>query len=337
MNNPTNNITNGNREEVDPNASDGHLKTVSNLAHGFDRIAVNHDDEKQQSTCHQPAIKHTGETSEDEGKAESGSGVNTSNMINNLVAGSFAAAQGKAFAASAASSGTHGGTNADKARYKQNSEMLESDCDRSQSSISGASWDGNKRGRRSSFRSRVAGKAYSPRWMDQDQHRRMMASSDGYGSLPDDNAVVSFSVIKRKAQALPCASHENNMLHSSHEAHHHNDSASQASQTGSAHDSHDEGYLSQSTAEGYQSGGYHSYHPAYARSDIATGKRTCLFLLFSKQIMRILNSLPILHHPWCDVYPLHRTCTVCSGSVVEDVSVFAFFVAIKSFHGVMDS
>lgn len=65
-----------------------------------------------------------------------------------------------------------------------------------------------------------------------------------------------------------------------------NDSASQASQTDTV-SCHDEGYLSQSTAEGYQSGGYHSYHPAlsYApsvKSDIAT---------------------------------------VCSGSVVEDVSL----------------
>jgi len=183
--------------------------------------------------------------------------------------------------------------------------MQESDCDRSQSLISGASWDGNKRGRRSSFRgSRVAAagsgggggaKAYSPRWMDQDgQQRRMAAaaaSSDGYGSGslgPDDSAVVSFSVVEGRGEMAPSLSSSPSHEHASamapsscpHDALGHsnnNDSASQASQAGSAHDSHDEGYLSHSTAEGYQSGGYHSYHPAlsYApsvKSDIATGE-----------------------------------------------------------------
>mmetsp|Transcript_29880 Transcript_29880/g.63373 ORF Transcript_29880/g.63373 Transcript_29880/m.63373 type:complete len:496 (+) Transcript_29880:114-1601(+) len=264
MSKSNNNIGKNNEEEGEP-AIDGHLKTVSNLTNGMNRIAVNHDDTKKQYICQTSSELYTGgSASEDERKAESGSGSGsgntTSTTINNVVAGSAAAAFGKACAASASAS--QGGISGDKTKYKQNCEMLESDCDRSQSSISGASWDGNKRGRRSSFRGRAAGKAYAPRWMDQkhQDHRRM--ASDGNGIL--DNAVVSFSMIKRKS-----SSHDNMS-----EAHH-ADSASQVYQTDIAHDSHDEGYLSHSTAEGYQSGGYPSYHPAlsYApsvKSDIAT-------------------------------------------------------------------
>lgn len=159
---------------------------------------------------------------------------------------------------------SHGGST-DTTKYKQNYELSEEDCDRSQSSISGASLDGSKRGRRSSFRSRAA-KTYSPKigWMNQGHHEQRRMGSDGYGSLTEENAVVSFSMMKRKASP-------SGREHMS-EAHH--DSASQASQNDTAHD--DEGYLSHSTAEGYQSGGYHSYHhPAlsYApsvKSDIAT-------------------------------------------------------------------
>ncbi|KAL3784522.1 LOW QUALITY PROTEIN: hypothetical protein ACHAW5_005285 [Stephanodiscus triporus] len=157
-------------------------------------------------------------------------------------------AEGGGCAASASASASSSSSAIGKA------SMFESDCDRSQSSVSGASWG------RSSFRATRAGKVdlRSPRWMDS----RSSQGNNGHGGLTDDNAVVSFPTIKRKFSA---GSHENR------------DRASPSShQTENAPDSHDEGYLSHSTADGgYQSGGYHSYHPAlsYApsvKSDIAT-------------------------------------------------------------------
>ena len=210
------------KEDSKPTAVDGHLKHVTK---GIDKIAVNHDEEHQNNIIFQKtAIKHTtgGKGEDDSRKTHSPH--------------SFAVTW------------SHGGINVDKARYPR-SETPEEDCDRSQSSIlSGASWE-SKRGRRSSFKSRagVGKAAYSPRWMDQEQHEhRRLASDSGYGSLTDDgNAAVKASD----------PGHEQNMS----DAH-----------PADAHDSHEEGYLFHS--EGY---------PPSVKSDIAT---------------------------------------VCSGSVVEDVS-----------------
>lgn len=202
------------------------INRLSSVTNGINQIAVNHDEEHQTNIISQKtAIKHTpGE--DDIRKTHSPH--------------SFAVTW------------SHGGINVDKARYPR-SETPEEDCDRSQSSIlSGASWE-SKRGRRSSFKSRagVGKAAYSPRWMDQEQHEhRRLASDSGYGSLTDDgNAAVKAS-----------PGHEQNMS----DAH-----------PADAHDSHEEGYLFHS--EGYPN---INYAPS-VKSDIAT---------------------------------------VCSGSVVEDVS-----------------
>jgi hypothetical protein len=206
------------KEDGDNATIDGqnHLKTVSNLAIGINRvaIAVNHDDE---------SVVRNYAVGTDESKAEM------------AVGGCAASASSSAYASTSASASAFG-----------KASMLESDCDRSQLS----------------FRARGKIDLRSPRWMDQGHHQGI----HGYGSLTDDNAVVSFSMIKRKASSA--SSHENR------------DRASPSSQTDTAHDSHDEGYLSHSTADGgYQSGGYHSYHRAFSyapsvKSDIATGAMT---------------------------------------------------------------
>lgn len=297
------------KEEDDPTV-DGHQKTVSNLAIGINRIAVNHPEEKQQRNALFPEGQMDTDRvfpAEGERKAEGGGGNSARSVMNHSFGEGSAAACGRALAASEYGAAHHGhggsGSGGERARRGQSCELSEEECDRSQSSVSGQSLDdgGGRRGRRSSFLSLSrAGKAYSPRWMDQG-HRRM-ASSDGCGSLTDDNAVASFSMIKPKASppSNEC------MLEAQH-----NDSASQASQPDTAHD--DEGYLSHSTAEGYQSGGYHSYHPAHpalsyapsVKSDIATGK-------MEAQLSNAYFNAWVL----IDIFR-----AVCSGSVVEDIDM----------------
>eukprot|EP00579_Thalassiosira_antarctica_P000466 CAMPEP_0201867016 /NCGR_PEP_ID=MMETSP0902-20130614/1414_1 /ASSEMBLY_ACC=CAM_ASM_000551 /TAXON_ID=420261 /ORGANISM="Thalassiosira antarctica, Strain CCMP982" /LENGTH=79 /DNA_ID=CAMNT_0048392115 /DNA_START=69 /DNA_END=305 /DNA_ORIENTATION=- len=74
MSNPNINIRNNNKEEDDPTI-DGHLKTVSNLANGITRIAVNHAEEncpKGQMMC--AANIDNAFHNEDERNAENGSG-----------------------------------------------------------------------------------------------------------------------------------------------------------------------------------------------------------------------------------------------------------------------
>jgi len=207
------------KDDGDNSTIDGqsHLKSVSNLAIGINRvaIAVNHDEE---------SVVRNYAVGTDESKAEMAVGGCAASASSSAYASTSASASGKA-------------------------SMLESDCDRSQSS----------------FRARGKIDLRSPRWMDQGHHQ----ANNGYGSLTEDNAMVSFSMIKRKASSA--SSHENR------------DRASPSSQTDTAHDSHDDGYLSHSTADGgYQSGGYHSYHRAlsYApsvKSDIATGEKCSTF------------------------------------------------------------
>ena len=261
----------------------GDHNAVSNLTNGINRIAVAHENDKN--------VGSSLELEEVEKKANNGSGCGM--VISTAVGGSSISAAKSPSAsttfAKTSSSASASHHNPASAKYKQNcsSDMLEDDCDRSQSS---ASWDA-QHSRRSSFRSRV-GKVYSPRWMDQEAHHnhnqqqhsnstqqsssysettvqhRRMASSDEYGYLTDVERMT-----KRRAsgESSEAVQHNHNQM---------NDSASHASQH-THEDSHDEGYLSHSTAEGYQSGGYHSYHPAlsYAasvKSDIATGKGLAL-------------------------------------------------------------
>ena len=280
------NTMNSSKQEDDSGGGfGGDHNTVSNLANGIYRIDVAHENDH-----------NVGSTSSFEDEKKSNNGISGNGMvIGTAIATSSVAASSMsnntyAKAASSASANNNNNNNQVGVKYKQNcSNDMEDDCDRSQSSISGASWDAH--GRRSSFRSRV-GKVYSPRWMDQETSRldasnnqqsssyysetthvhRRMASSDGY--LTDVERMTKRRASRESSETVQ---HNHNQM---------NDSASHASHH-THEDSHDEGYLSHSTAEGYQSGGYHSYHPAlsYAasvKSDIAT---------------------------------------VCSGSVVEDIDM----------------
>lgn len=223
------------------NSSDGqHHHHMSKLANGINKIVVKCNvNEEAQNNMPTLRRKNTIGSTGSLNSTGSNSGMmmmsSTSPSINFATSSNNNASVGASLSYAKATASSIGGMNDTD------------DCDKSQSSISGASLE-----RRSSFRSR-AGKAYSPRWVDQKynyQHDNLQQHHNTQGYDTDDKSAASFSKIKRKS---------GEMFHS-----HHHDSASQASFGGGGHDSHDEGYLSQHSSTGYD----HSYHPAlsYAAS-----------------------------------------------------------------------
>ena len=219
------------------NSSDGqhHHHNMSKLANGINKIVVKCNEEAQNNNMPTLRRKNTiGST----GSLNS-TGSNSGMMMSGTTTPSIN------FATSSNNNASVGASLSYAKATASSTPMNDTDdCDKSQSSISGASLE-----RRSSFRSR-AGKAYSPRWVDQKQHDNLQQHHNTQGYDTDDKSAASFSQIKRKS---------GEMFHS-----HHHDSASQASFGGGGHDSHDEGYLSQHSSTGYD----HSYHPAlsYAAS-----------------------------------------------------------------------
>ena len=222
------------------NSSDGqHHHHMSKLANGINKIVVKcNSNEEAQNNMPTLRRKNTIGSTGSLNSTGSNSGMmmsSTSPSINFATSSNNNPSVGASMSYAKAAASSSGGMMNDT-----------DDCDKSQSSISGASLE-----RRSSFRSR-AGKAYSPRWIDQkhnyQQDIQQHHNTQGYDT--DDKSSASFSQIKRKS---------GEMFHS-----HHHDSASQASFGGGGHDSHDEGYLSQHSSTGYD----HSYHPAlsYAAS-----------------------------------------------------------------------
>ena len=204
------------------NSIDGqHHHHMSKLANGINKIVVKCNEEAQHNNM--PTLRRKNSTGSLNSTGSGGMILSSNNNVSVGASLSYAKA-------ATASSGN-----------KMNDI---DDCDKS---ISGASLE-----RRSSFRSR-AGKAYSPRWVDQKhnyQHDNLQQHHNTQGYETDDKSAASFTQIKRKS---------GEMFHS-----HHHDTASQASFGGGGHDSHDEGYLSQHSSTGYD----HSYHPAlsYAAS-----------------------------------------------------------------------
>ena len=212
------------------NSSDGqHHHHMSKLANGINKIVVKCNEEAQNNNT--PTLRRKNSTGSlnstgSGGMSTTTPSINFATSSNNNV--SIGASLSYAKAAAASTGG-----------YMMNDIDID-DCDKS---ISGASLE-----RRSSFRSR-AGKAYSPRWVDQKhnyQHDNLQQHHNTQGYETDDKSAQ----VKRKS---------GEMFHS-----HHHDTASQASFGGGGHDSHDEGYLSQHSSTGYD----HSYHPAlsYAAS-----------------------------------------------------------------------
>jgi len=218
------------------NSSDGqHHHHMSKLANGINKIVVKCNEEAQQNNS-MPTLRRKNTIGSTGSLNSTGSGSmmisSTSPSINFATSSNNSASVGASLSYAKATAASMNDTD---------------DCDKSQSSISGASLE-----RRSSFRSR-AGKAYSPRWVDQKhnyQYDNLQQHHNTQGYDTDDKSSASFSQIKRKS---------GDMFHS-----HQHDSASQASFGGGGHDSHDEGYLSQHSSTGYD----HSYHPAlsYAAS-----------------------------------------------------------------------
>ena len=211
------------------NSSDGqHHHHMSKLANGINKIVVKCNEEAQNNNM--PTLRRKNTIGSTGSLNSTGSGgmmmSSTSPSINFATSSNNNASVGASLSYAKATASSTPMNDTD-------------DCDKSQSSISGASLE-----RRSSFRSR-AGKAYSPRWVDQKhnyQHDNLQQHHNTQGYDTDDKSGKS-----------------GEMFHS-----HHHDSASQASFGGGGHDSHDEGYLSQHSSTGYD----HSYHPAlsYAAS-----------------------------------------------------------------------
>ena len=215
------------------NSGDGqhHHHNMSKLANGINKIVVKCNGNEEAQNNNMPTLRRKNTIGSTGSLNSTGSGgmmmSSTSPSINFATSSNNNASVGASLSYAKATASSTPMDDTD-------------DCDKSQSSISGASLE-----RRSSFRSRAC-KAYSPRWIDQKhnyQHDNLQQHHNTQGYDTDQ--------IKRKS---------GEMFHS-----HHHDSASQASfGGGGGHDSHDEGYLSQHSSTGYD----HSYHPAlsYAAS-----------------------------------------------------------------------
>jgi len=156
------------------NSSDGqHHHHMSKLANGINKIVVKCNEEAQNNM---PTLRRKNTIGSTGSLNSTGSGgmmmSTTTPSINFATSSNNNASVGASLSYAKAAASSSGGMNDTD------------DCDKSQSSISGASLE-----RRSSFRSR-AGKAYSPRWVDQKhnyQHDNLQQHHNTQGYDTDDS------------------------------------------------------------------------------------------------------------------------------------------------------